>query len=373
MRLFVKGPRTYHSVDDSDFPKGALSMRATIGLNALVFSLVACSSPAPSISSSQACTDSVKASCQKRDACSNGAGATPNGSFANVLLYGSESDCESRTTQNCMSALTAPGAGQSTSNIESCVATYANYACTDFRDGNPSGACIPPAGGLGTGAACAFNTQCSSTFCHLTQFMVCGNCEPLPAIDTACTYNGDCGRDMACAIPTGQTTGTCAIYVGSGGACLPGTSPCQSGYDCVGSVEATSTAGTCQAQGSALGAACDRSSKTAANCDYNLGLTCIPAASGSGVGICKALTLAPAGQACGVVSAGTPAVVQSQAVCEAGGECINALCVAYATDGQACDSDATIGPPCESPARCVPTAAGGTAGTCTYPNASACQ
>ena len=45
-----------------------------------------------------------------------------------------------------------------------------------------------------------------------------------------------------------------------------------------------------------------------------------------------------------------------------------------AADGAACDNDPTIGPSCLTGAKCVvPTGSGGTAGTCTTPNASSCS
>jgi hypothetical protein len=136
--------------------------------------------------------------------------------------------------------------------------------------------------------------------------------------------------------------------------------------------------GVCMTSGTKAGAACQSTRKTMANCEANLGLTCIvPAGATMNVGTCVADTLAAPGAPCG--SLGTP--VTSVAVCQAGGLCKRAAptdpsgtCVAPAADGAACDSDAANGPPCLAPAKCVPpSGSSGTAGTCVVPNASTCM
>jgi hypothetical protein len=124
--------------------------------------------------------------------------------------------------------------------------------------------------------------------------------------------------------------------------------------------------GTCTADATTVGAACDSAHKAMASCNGNMGLACIPTAAGSTVGKCATITLAMAGQPCGAM--GTPET--GFADCTAGGMCVNKGCVAPAADGAACDS--ALGPPCLNPAKCVPTAAG-TAGTCVVPDATMCH
>ncbi len=320
-------------------------------------------------SAATACADIAHAQCEKRDSCSLG-------SFSNNRMYGSEADCEARVTKPCVSSLSAQGTGQTPGNIETCVALYSNYSCTDYRDNNPSGACLPPAGSRQTSAACGANGQCASTFCHIAQYQTCGICTDLPKAGTPCTYGGDCGRNMDCAIPTGATSGACAALVANGGACLTGTNPCQAGFACVGDNETNGTAGTCQPHANTVGAACDRSRKTAANCDAEFGLTCIPTAAGSAVGTCQKISLVSAGQTCGVIGS---APITGEAVCNAGGQCVKAnstdntgTCVGFASDGTACNSDPAAGPPCLPPAKCV-SATAATAGTCVVPDATQCQ
>ena len=326
------------------------------------------SSSAPPAAQS-ACADVGRAQCQKRDACSLG-------SFSNDYFYGSEADCESRILPSCVLGLAAQGTGQTTSNVESCASAYANYSCTDYRDNNPSGPCVPPAGSRPNGAACGANAQCASTFCHLVQYETCGACTDLPPAGTSCTYNNDCSRNMLCAIPTGAKSGICASLVENGGTCLTGTNPCQAGSACVGDNETNGTTGTCQPEANTVGAACDRSRKTASDCDFEYGLTCVPNAAGSGVGTCQLIKLVAAGQTCGVIGS---APITGDAVCNASGLCVKATtdttgkCAAAAGDGAACNSDPTVGPPCLPPARCVATSPNSTAGTCTTLDATKCK
>ncbi len=309
------------------------------------------------------CATSAHATCAKRDSCST------NG-FSNDHVYGSESICEMRAAAGCDDNLNAAGAGPSVA--VACSAAMMTETCTDFFDDDPPMACITT-GTQPTGAACGQNGQCASTFCALGPLAVCGTCQPLPAAGATCLAVADCGRDMACVKPAGSTTltqGTCAPWVLENDPC-DSTKSCADGLDCVG---ATTT--TCQKSGATVDAACDRSQKTAAACDANLGLTCIPTGAGSSVGTCQTVQLVAANATCGVM--GTP--VTSVADCSDGGLCVKAMptdktgtCAAPAADGAACNADPSMGPPCLSPAKCVPTAAGMTAGTCTMPHAATCM
>lgn len=325
----------------------------------------------------EACADSAKAACSERDKCSM------NG-FLNDVTWGSEAICEMRSAMACPASLTAKGTAQTPAHLEECVAAYASYTCTDFLDNNPPAACAPPAGSLANGSPCGASGQCSSTFCALGPYAVCGTCQPLPAAGAPCQSQAECGRDLACVKPQGstpQTQGKCAAWVPMGGACLAGQSTCAAGLVCVGEVVATSTMGTCQPAASAVGAACDATRKTMASCDADLGLVCIPtSAMTKGVGTCQAIKLTKPGEACGPIGA---MPITGYASCEAGGMCkkaapadLSGTCVAPAADGMPCDSDVTKGPPCLAPAKCVPAKgapAGTTAGTCTVPDASQCM
>jgi hypothetical protein len=285
--------------------------------------------------------------------------------------------CEARTQQTCVAALAANGAGQTPAGITACGAAYPDEACNDYFDGNPVAACVPPAGTLATGAACGASSQCTSTFCAVSQYQVCGTCQALPAVGATCQVTADCGRDLACAVATGATMGVCAAYGVSAASCLTGVAPCGAGLACVDDDVTTMTMGTCMAQGSTVGASCDATRKTAANCNADLGITCIPTAAGSGIGTCTNITLVTAGTACGDVGS---APITGFSDCEASGLCVKAsatattgTCATPAVDGASCNNDPTLGPPCLAPAKCVPSSATSTAGTCTVPDAATCM
>ncbi len=323
---------------------------------------------APGITASQACADVVHALCEKRDTCSN--------DFDNDHTYGSEALCESRTMGPCVTDLGAAGTGASPESRELCALDYAmqDSTCLALYDNDPTSECTPPAGSGATGSACGVPAQCASTYCAIAQNDVCGTCQPLPTAGATCTVDADCGRNMACAIAVGASTGACSPYVALAGSCLTGVNVCEGGTQCVGEVVATSTAGTCQTSGATVSAPCDSSRKTEAACANELGLACIPSGSDTTIGTCQPIALAAASSPCG--SLGTP--VTSFAECIAGGLCVKATstakagtCVAPAADGAACDS--VMGPPCLAPAKCVPTTTGGTAGTCTVPDATQCH
>jgi hypothetical protein len=328
-----------------------------------------------STSATKACADEAAAVCALRDTC------LPN--FEIERNYGTIALCQSRTAQSCVNSLDAKGQANTPANVEKCATAYPTEACADFFDSNTIAACVPPAGSLATGSACGASGQCASTWCAVTSTTVCGTCQPLPAAGAACSVQADCGRDLACAIPTVAgdggaipTTGVCAAWVDANGMCLTGFNPCKEGLSCVGDDPATMTMGTCQTAGSTVGAACQTTRKTVPGCAD--GYACIAPANSMGMGTCQAITLVAAGATCGDLG-GTP--VTSVAQCKDGGLCaktapndLTGKCVAAAADGAACDNDPSIGPPCLSPAKCVvPAGSSGTSGTCTFPNATTCM
>jgi hypothetical protein len=324
----------------------------------------------------KACDDEAAAVCTLRNTCS------PNYDVQRV--YGTEAACQSRTAQTCVNSLDAMGQGNTPTKVEACATAYPTEMCSDFFDDNPT-ACPQVMGTLAMGAACGAPGQCTSGFCDVTEYAVCGTCQPMPAAGATCVVQADCGRDLACATPTISvadagipTSGLCAAYVASGGACLTGYKPCAAGLACVGDVEATMTTGICMAQGATVGAMCQTTRNTVANCDPDLGLVCIAPAGMMGMGTCVAITIVGPGKVCGETG-GPPAT--GFAVCSASGLCVKAAptdlsgtCKAAAADGAPCDNDPSIGPPCLAPAKCVIAAGStGTAGTCTVPNAATCM
>jgi hypothetical protein len=323
----------------------------------------------------QACATEAQAICAARDRCSLN-------TFLNDYDYGGDTACVTRSQITCVNAFGAKGSGTTTATIAACTAAYPSYTCTNYFDGNPPTACVPPAGTLANGQPCGANAQCQSTFCATGAFAVCGTCQPLPAAGAACQVNADCGRDLDCVKPAGASTatmGVCTAYAASGAACLTYKTPCEAGLACVGDDTTTGATGTCQTAGTTVGAACDASRKTAPNCNADLGLVCIPAMKGSEVGTCKAITLAMQGAMCGYTGSApvTGYVDCQEGVCQrptndAGVEALAGTCVALVSDTGAC-SLAAGSPGCITPAKCVPSSAGAMTGTCTVPNAASCM
>lgn len=315
----------------------------------------------------KACMDEEMAICALRASCSE---------WNLDKTYASEAACDVRAVPACLSTLAAAGTSWTPTTIEACAQAYPSESCSDFFDSNPVAACVPAAGTLEDGSACGASAQCSSTFCAVSADAICGMCADLPAVGDDCQVAADCGRDLACVIPSGETDGTCAQYSGSGAGCLTGTQPCASGLACVGDNVGSGTMGLCKPAGAAIGAACDSSRKTMANCDGTTGFVCIPAGSGSSIGTCQMIQLVAAGSACGDIGSNP---ITGFADCIDGGECIKAsttattgTCLAPAADGAQCNSDPTIGPPCQTGAKCVATTDGDTAGTCMTPAAASC-
>ena len=319
-------------------------------------------------SAMEACTQEQNALCALRMSCA---------AYSVAHLYTDLAACESRGVAACESALSASGTAQTPTGVEACAVAYPTETCTAFFDGDPVAACSPPAGSKATGAACGAAGQCASTFCAIPRYQICGTCQPLPTAGATCEVAADCGRNMACASAAGAATGTCVAYAAANAPCLTNAQPCEADLSCVGDDVANSTMGTCQPSGTSVGAACDGSRKTMASCAADLGLACIPAAKGSAVGTCQAITLAATGSACGDVGA---MPITGFATCAAGGGCVKpsagatGTCMAPAADGATCNNDPTIGPPCLTGAKCVvPSASTSTAGTCMTPNASSCM
>jgi hypothetical protein len=159
-------------------------------------------------------------------------------------------------------------------------------------------------------------------------------------------------------------SGTCEPLANAGAPC--GTwSPCAFNLTCVGATD--DDAGTCQPDGTSLGATCDGARVNAPLCSDISGLFC-PSATDQ----CAQATLSAPGQSCGVTpgDAGTSdaAAPSKLARCSSGAACIRAAgssgskCVPPAPEAAPCDT--VLGPPCLAPARCVLSGDASTAGTC---------
>jgi hypothetical protein len=293
------------------------------------------------LSADQACTAIAQDSCNELMMCSP----------ADLMRRWPDlATCVTRQKLACTDALKAPKTANTPSHEDSCGAAIATEACDQFLSGvEPPMACVTPRGPGATGSPCSYPAQCSSGYCALASDALCGTCAAQPAAGDSCAMQG-CGQTMNCV----AATMTCQVPVAAGGQCGRGM-PCIEGQVCVG---ATMTAmGTCMAQGTTVGAACDVRTMTGPNCSAAAGMTC-----DTTTNMCAMQPLVGAGQTCGVVAG-------LLVGCSAGGTCQRAtgaatgMCVAPAADGAACND--TTGPSCTTPAKCV-------GGTCQLPGSMSC-
>lgn len=295
----------------------------------------------------KACVIYASAECAKLDSC------VLHG-VAN--RYGDPATCLARLTAGCEANAGTHDSATTTGSLEGCANALPGAACGDFER-DTIALCAPAQGTLATGDACAFSSQCSSTFCQLVAGTLCGTCQPLTTIGASCATT-DCSRGYVCV----ASTKTCQAPSAEGTACGD-TEPCGFALTCV--TASGSTMGTCQATGTAVGAACDPRHETGPGCDQQAGLVCDGA-----TGMCIELTYAGAGQPCGNVS-GTEIACDGASVCFGVSGTTPGMCKALVKEGSACDP--TSGPTCMSPARCVGPGLPTNPGTCQLPDGKVCK
>lgn len=318
-------------------------------LGQLVFILALGGCGGSGVTIDRACSDLAVAVCNKRATCSNGSSI--------IKLFGSQANCLTREKLTCANALAAPGNANSAANQELCAVAWGGVTCADFLVGNEPAQCVV-AGTLAAGAACEYGGQCASSYCTNSKLAQCGSCGTPPAVGADCTTSG-CARGQICREDPVAKTMTCTIDAAAGAACGRNV-PCAPALSCVG---ATATAmGTCMTAAISAGAACDNQSGP--GCARELGLYC-----NTSPASCTVVQYAGDGAACGVTSGGDLVDCQ-QGTCFGSTGTTMGTCKANAADGAACDSVA--GPDCTTPARCVPTSAGSTAGTCYVPGTATC-
>lgn len=291
----------------------------------------------PTVSADVACQRLAEADCSRANACSK--------IYVDVL-YGDVDTCTTRLKAACLRVLGAPGVHETPSMAAACASDIATLSCDDLYAKNLPASCDVPPGDAANGAACGDDEQCASSFCAWPGGATCGTCAAARKIGDDCV-SGECGRTLAC------VSGKCQKAGKLGDSCDSKSNPCVADLSCFG--------GTCVAAASA-GAACDANEKTNPACDQAAGLFCNP-----GTHVCQKLGEAKAGEACGAdFAAGTFSVCTAGAVCRTTSGTLSGTCVAPAADGAECNSDASIGPECLSPARCVGT-------VCKLPDPAACK
>lgn len=266
--------------------------------------------------------------------------------------YGDLSTCQAREILVCQQRLVAPGTSATPAATTTCATSISTISCSDWYAEKTSPECLAIAGAGAAGAGCAFDGQCASTFCLVGANEACGVCGTAPMVGASCATT-NCGFGQTCV----SATLTCELLEPTAATCSA-SALCAYGLACVG----PSTGKTCQTAGN-LGDSCDPKGVTAPLCDRTLGFTCVgttPTAK------CVAISFAAAdGAACGTMSNGSYVGCTPGSSCEGATSTTTGTCQALAKDGAACDT--ALGPACELPARCNPTSATGTAGTCVIP------
>ncbi len=258
--------------------------------------------------------------------------------------------CEDREALGCEEGLAAPMTAATSTTVSACAQAIGAEVCTAILAADTPDACLAPHGAAAAGAPCQTSAQCTTGFCATDKTALCGTCAPTPAAGDSCATSG-CGPSMRCV----AQTQLCAVPVASGGACGRG-SPCADGLACVGATMMMAN-GTCTAQLATAGAACDPKNKTAADCNPDDGLAC-----DSATNTCVAQPFAAPGGACGALGTVNTRCSGGESCTVATGQ-TTGTCVAPAADGAACD--ATVGPGCQFPARCV-------ANVCALPGSISC-
>jgi hypothetical protein len=307
-------------------PLSSSANRRAIGnWQALVCVLFACrcspsnaDSTTVTVTSAQACAESATDYCGHLMTCAP---------YFLSTSYGTLADCVASVEHLCGLLLKAPGTGLTPAQLLNCAKANANASCADVTAIDYQFASCKVKGSLNVGAACGDDSQCSSGYCKLDYYQVCGTCVERRTAGASCTRSEDCQLGLGCVTP-----GNCAPLPGLGASCA--TTPCAGRLACIGDV--------C-GQPLIKGAACDPQSD---NCDLRLGLYCNPSNN-----TCIEQTLIALGASC----------TAAFTTCMASASC-NGVCAAPLADGSAC----TLSDNCAYPAQCV-------SGTCVPPDPAQCK
>ena len=294
-------------------------LRSFVFVTAAAAIVVACSSSSSGSGSTDAsCASIADALCKKIDSCAH---------LALQVDYPDLATCTARAKLSCLAGANAPSTGTTPSSLDACSAVIAGADCSAVFDRKIPDACQTRLGNLTDGAACGDDAQCVHGLCRRASGATCGACSTPGKAGDACESSDQCAQTgLVCA------NKVCVARGDAGATCDKATHPCSSTLVCKD--------GTC-VKPAAGGATCDAAQQ---NCDLTQGFFCNPTTK-----VCEAVTVASAGQPCGLTGNG-------YAVCGAGGFCKGAAgakpgtCLAAAADGQPCDD--TNGPQCTSPARC---------------------
>lgn len=307
-------------------------MRIRVGWAWAIIGLAACSGRSSCVGlrrgsvADEACADWATHYCNRLEACAP---------LSMQIGYGELAACIERSKPVCLSALKAQGTGQTPSSVESCARAYETDACEEVVVAKPPSACTVP-GSLPIGAPCGDDSQCAGPngYCRVASDETCGRCATLGAMGAGCYSDRDCEHGLVCYF-------TCVAPVAPGAACDGMTRQCPASMVCLDYA--------CVHPG-APGTTCD---PRADACDRNQGLFC-----DAQDRRCVPYTLAAPGAPCGT------GITCRAGSCSTNPSTQTSTCIANAADGESCD--ATSGPFCAAPARCVE-------GICKVPDAAYCN
>jgi hypothetical protein len=265
------------------------------------------------------CKDHAEAVCTMIGSCT----------YLMKVAYGDKTTCLAREKISCLAVLSATGTGFTPASMQACTKSMSGgQGCLRYV---PAPGCNPR-GTLPDGAKCWTSSQCLGGDCLIPPGNACGTCGQLAAPGGNCYSYLDCADapQMYCRITSVTTPGSCTPGVKLGNQCADITGLyCQPDLWC--------NKGACSnAPRPQLNEACD---PIDVRCDDVMGLVC-----DATTRKCAGLTVADPGQPC------------PSHVCAASGYCRDpnmpsSMCVASATEGQACDD--VNGVRCLSPAFCL--------------------
>ncbi len=275
----------------------------------------------------QACADLAAAECQKASQCNP---------WYLAKYFGDLDTCKSRYSMTaCTAYLGLNGSSSTAASYEACAAAVSAASCQQWLDGDAAlNTCLPMPGMLVSGTTCGDPSQCQTANCNFPSGASCGTCGPQSGAGAQCTTDGQCSSNLRC------LGGLCGTPGGAGATCST-SAPCLNSLACAG--------GRC-----AIPAKAGETCSSTLPCDGHAGLFCRNS-------VCQNLQYVSKGQPC------NPAQGREcgqSGFCKGATSTADGTCLAFATDGAACDS--TNGPLCMPYARCV-------SGFCKVADPSSCR
>lgn len=155
------------------------------------------------------CTRLAEETCARVEACAP---------FLAQTSLGKGAACVQQLSAHCLTTVGLGGSRRTPEVIGACADSIKASSCAAFLTAFPDN-CELPKGTLAADEPCAFDEQCTSTFCAREPDTACGACRAAPAAGEACAF-GRCARGLSC-----TTAGICVRPAPLGGICGP-NEPC---------------------------------------------------------------------------------------------------------------------------------------------------